>query len=314
MSSCRRSDNYAARKTAVECLRRPPTDVVLSDTCRVPTVVIPAHDEEAVIGRLLSGLVDPSGATDLEILVVCNGCHDATAAVAGGFPNVRVIETPVASKQEALRLGNEAARGFPRVYVDADVELTREDVSALTRALDDPRLLAVAPRRVIPRDGTAWTVRCYYDVWEALPQVRSGIFGRGVIAVSERGYQRIAALPGLMSDDLAISSAFDEQERQVVTSATVVVRPPRTWADLIHRRVRVATGTAQAYTGDHDWRADSRTSRADLVGLVRHEPALALRMPVFLAVAVIARRRAAAAVRRGDYTTWLRDDSSRGGD
>jgi len=33
---------------------------------------------------------------------------------------------------------------------------------------------------------------------------------------------------------------------------------------------------------------------------------------VFLAVAVIARRRARREVRRHQYTTWLRDESSRG--
>jgi hypothetical protein len=45
--------------------------------------------------------------------------------------------------------------------------------------------------------------------------------------------------------------------------------------------------------------------------MVRRRPALAVKMPVFLAVAVLAKRRAARAVRRGDYDTWLRDESSR---
>jgi hypothetical protein len=36
-------------------------------------------------------------------------------------------------------------------------------------------------------------------------------------------------------------------------------------------------------------------------------------MTVFLAAAVVARRKARAAVRAGDYGTWLRDESSRTG-
>jgi len=55
----------------------------------------------------------------------------------------------------------------------------------------------------------------------------------------------------------------------------------------------------------------ARTSRRDVLRIVRAEPRLALRMPVFLAAAVLARLRARAAVRSGDFTTWLRDDSSR---
>jgi hypothetical protein len=38
---------------------------------------------------------------------------------------------------------------------------------------------------------------------------------------------------------------------------------------------------------------------------------LAPRVALFLAVAVLARRRAAREVRRREYTTWLRDESSR---
>jgi len=128
---------------------------------------------------------------------------------------------------------------------------------------------------------------------------------------SAEGYQRIAALPALMSDDLAMSAAFEDTERRVVQEAVVTVHPPRTWADLIRRRTRIATGTAQAYQADHGLRADARTSRADLLAICRRRPALLLRMPVFVAAAVLARRQAARSVHRGDFSTWLRDESSR---
>jgi glycosyltransferase involved in cell wall biosynthesis len=281
----------------------------------VTSVVIPAHDEQQVIGRLLSGLASPAApdhpSDALDIVVVCNGCSDDTAAVAASFAGVKVMVTPIASKQGALRFGNEAAVGFPRVYVDADVEISREGVLALAAALDDPARLAVAPRRVIPRRSTTLPVRWYYDVWEALPNVGSGLFGRGVIAVSRAGYERIGTLPDLMSDDLAASGAFTDAERSVVDSAVVIVHPPRTWNDLVRRRTRVAIGTAQAYAGDTGLRTDSRTTRSDLRRLLRQRPSLAPRLVVFLVASLVARRRAAAAVRQGDYKTWLRDESSR---
>ncbi len=276
----------------------------------VISVIVPAHDERAVVGRLLGALTGGAAPGELEIVVVANGCTDDTAAVAAQVPGVTVIETGEASKAKALRAGDEVASGFPRVYVDADVEITGSDVLALAAALDEPGVLVAAPGRRLPRDGVAAPVRWYYDVWERLPAVREGVFGRGVVAVSREGHQRITALPLVMSDDLAMSAAFAPHERRVVGSAVSLVRPPRTWGDLIRRRARVATGTQQLYGSGEAFATDSRTSRSDLLRLAA-DPRVAVKLPVFVAVAVLARRQAARAVARGDYRTWHRDESSR---
>jgi glycosyltransferase involved in cell wall biosynthesis len=279
----------------------------------VISVVVPASDEAAVIGRLLAALTAaaPPGSPELEIVVVANGCTDDTARIAAAVPGVVVIETPVASKARALRLGDQAACGFPRVYVDADVEITRSDVLALAAALTEPGVHAVAPGRRLLSEASPLLVRWYYDVWEELPGVREGIFGRGVIAVSRKGHERILALPEVMADDLAMSAAFPAGERRVVEHAVSVVRPPRTWSDLVRRRTRVVTGTRQFYSSEHEAVTDSRTSVPDLLRLAALRPGLAVKLPVFLVVTLIARRKAARAAVAGDYGTWLRDESSR---
>ncbi|MFI8965786.1 glycosyltransferase family 2 protein [Streptomyces sp. NPDC053493] len=289
-----------------------------------PSIVIPAHNEERTLGRLLDGLLEASpdsGAErEFDILVVCNGCTDDTAAVAAARgPRVRVVETPVPSKHEALRLGDRHTDGFPRIYVDADVELGAADVRALTAALSGPGgVLAAAPERELPMTGCSWPVRAYYRVWQRLPAVREGLFGRGVIALSGEGHARIAALPPLMADDLAASLAFAPAERAVVPAARVVVRPPRTWADLIRRRVRAATSTAQLEDHQREAAAESpaappsaRTGLGDLRALLRADPTLLPALLVFLTAALAARRGARKAVAAGDYATWLRDESSR---
>ncbi|MEV0451142.1 glycosyltransferase family A protein [Streptomyces sp. NPDC050600] len=303
----------------------------------MPSIVIPAHNEERTLGRLLDALLDGARDEEFDIVVVCNGCTDATARVAAGHgPRVRVVETPVPSKHEALRLGDTHARGFPRIYVDADVVLGAGDVRALTAALAGPgEVLAAAPERELPMTGCSWRVRAYYRVWQRLPAVRDGLFGRGVIAMSGAGHARIAALPPLMADDLAASLAFGPAERSVVRTARVVVRPPRTWRDLIRRRVRAATSTAQledhqARSAREDHRARSapedrqaapeptappsaRTGVADLRALVRADPTLLPAVVVFLSAALAARRGARKAIRARDFDTWLRDESSRQG-
>src|SRR5215469_11669533 len=158
-------------------------------------IVIPAHNEAQVIGRLLGQLVATAEEGEFDILVVANGCNDNTAEVAAAFgPPVRVLSVPVASKREALAAGNRAANGFPRFYVDADVELRAEDVRELGQALQRPGVLAVSPERTLAMTGRRWPIRWYYDVWARLPEVEQGLFGRGVIGVSEAGYARVAAM------------------------------------------------------------------------------------------------------------------------
>ncbi|MDX6432487.1 MAG: hypothetical protein QOE54_4853 [Streptosporangiaceae bacterium] len=288
------------------------------------SIVIPAHNEARVIGRLLDSLLADSSDDEIDIVVVCNGCTDDTAQVAGARgARVRVVETPIPSKHAALRAGDEHARGFPRLYVDADVVIAGADVRALTDPLltaspkDSPAILATAPERELPLAACAWRVRVYYQVWQRLPAVRDGLFGRGVIAVSEAGHARIAALPPLMADDLAASLAFAPDERLVVGTAAVVIQPPRTWSDLIRRRIRAAVSTAQleghqrpeAEAGPAV--ASARTSKADLRAMLRKQPRLFAGVVVFVAAAVIARRGARKAIRAQDFGTWLRDESSR---
>ncbi len=99
------------------------------------TVIIPAHNEESEIARCLSALRPAERPAELQVVVICNGCSDATAAVANSFENVSVIETGASSKTAALNLGDRAARSYPRVYLDADIELPREIVDELAAQL-----------------------------------------------------------------------------------------------------------------------------------------------------------------------------------
>jgi cellulose synthase/poly-beta-1,6-N-acetylglucosamine synthase-like glycosyltransferase len=278
----------------------------------IASVIIPAHNEANTIGRSLTtlrrGMVDD----DLDVVVVCNGCTDSTAAVArAADPLARVIEIDRSSKTEAMRVGAQLSTYFPRVHLDADVELSGTSLRALVEPLSEPGALATAPERHPPQAGGSVLVRWYYDVWEQLPNVRAGLFGRGVVALAERAQGRVAQHPDLLNDDLVMSDAFTGQERRVVPEAIAVIRPPRNVRDLVRRRIRVATGNVQASRAGVR-RASSRTALETLARMVLRRPALVPRLAVFVAVNAVARLAARRAVRAGDFTTWQRDESSRG--
>jgi hypothetical protein len=279
----------------------------------VTTVIIPAHNEGPVIGRLLQQLL-PGASAEMKVIVVANGCTDDTAEVAASFgPRVQVLSIPIASKHAALAAGNQAATKPPYVYVDADVELRAQDVQALVVALHQPGILAAAPERLLGQIGTPWSVRWYYDVWRRLPEVRRGLFGRGVLAVNQQGRDRVADLPPLLGDDLAASLSFAPHESCIVPDARAIVHVPRTLPDLLRRRVRMAVGGVQMERLTQVPGRAARTRVSDLLTIARSEPDIAPRVALFLFVALVAQLRASRTVARGDFTTWLRDESSRSG-
>lgn len=278
---------------------------------RSPTeasVVVPAHNESAGLRGNLAALLEGVPTGTFDVVVVCNGCTDDTATVARSVPGVRVLETTAASKTLAVELGNAATSVFPRIHLDADVRLPGPDALSLVRAVGERGVHAAGPSREVPLEASSWPVRAYYRVWENLPNVRSGLFGRGAFCLSEEGQVRVNAQARLMNDDLVVSEAFAPEERRIVTDASVVVQPPRTVADLIRRRARVATGNHQA---DQREVRHASTSLSDLFKLGLRQPSIGLRVPVFLTITVIGRWLSRRAVRAGDYTTWLRDESSR---
>jgi cellulose synthase/poly-beta-1,6-N-acetylglucosamine synthase-like glycosyltransferase len=88
------------------------------------TVVIPAHNEEALIGRCIRSLLT-TGAPDTEILVVAHNCTDATAAEAeaAGARVLQLNDPAQAGKGCALRFGFAAALAGPSqavLVIDAD--------------------------------------------------------------------------------------------------------------------------------------------------------------------------------------------------
>ena len=190
----------------------------------VISVVIPAHNESAVIGRLLTALLADADPDEFEVIVVPNGCTDDTEAVAKSFGDaVTVVSTPLPSKHAALRLGDaQATPGLARMT------WTPTWCSAPTVPLArgrpaQPGVLAAAPERDIPLADRPLIVRWYYDVWLRLPVVRDGLFGRGVIAVSPQAQERIAALPNVTA------TIWPRRSPSPRTSAAWS-RRPRSWS------------------------------------------------------------------------------------
>ncbi|MCF6469356.1 glycosyltransferase [Nonomuraea sp. MG754425] len=210
----------------------------------VVSVVIPAHNEEAVVSAGLDLLLDGVAPGEFDVVVVANGCTDGTARAAAR-PGVRVLETPVPGKAGALRLGDAACRVFPRVYLDADVRLDAGSVRALAAAAGRPGVLACAPEPEWDLRGTGPVVRRVHRVHDRLIAPARALAGVGVYVLNERGHERAFPLPEVISDDGWVDGCFTGDERVVVRAARSVVCPPRTVRAHLRRRVRVRQGNRQ---------------------------------------------------------------------
>ena len=280
------------------------------------SVVIPAHNEEALISGTLRSLLSGLDEKD-EVIVVCNGCVDATAdrVRAVDDPRVVLIETDRASKSHALNLGDEQARRFPRFYVDADVSVTGAALRRVGEVLSarEPEVLVAAPRIEVDLGGRPWPVKAFYRIWMALPYTREGLVGSGVYGLSADGRARFAAFPDITADDAFVRLSFSVGERRVVQDASFMIQAPRTLRDVIAIKTRSHFGNLELRERYPDlWANEEGGASGGLLRCVA-KPARWPSLVVYLYVKVISRRRARARLRKKDFVTWERDESTRRG-
>ena len=88
------------------------------------SVVIPAYNEERVIGKLLKSLKD-TGYKDYEVIVVDDGSTDNTSKIARRL-GARVIRGPHRGVGIARNIGWKVAKGDIIVFLDADMEVKKD--------------------------------------------------------------------------------------------------------------------------------------------------------------------------------------------
>ncbi|WP_454630048.1 glycosyltransferase [Bradyrhizobium cenepequi] len=275
------------------------------------SIVVPAHNESAVIARTLKPWVDGPGSEDISVVVVCNGCSDETASTARRFgPTVRVIESEIASKTHALNLGDQNSHFFPRIYIDADILITLDSIRALARRLEQGDVLAVAPTPETDLTGCSWMVRQYFSVRSRLPSAGQGIGGSGVYALSEAGRRRFAQFPDVVADDTYVRIQFKPEERETLTSVKSTVFPARTIWQLIAVRTRACAGTREVARRFPQLCSNmGQTNNRTLIRLLK-EPHLWPGLAIYCYVNIIARCRAVVRSRIR-AAVWQRDDTSR---
>lgn len=190
------------------------------------SILIPANNEEAYIrdclGSLLASDALPDGAP-VEVIVMANGCTDATVARAEAMaPDfaakgwaLQVLDLAQGSKIGALNAGDAAAAYDKRLYLDADIRVDPGLVAELARVLDTDAPLYASGQIRVPRARSFLSDR-YARFWQRLPFIAKGVPGCGVFAVNAPARARWEDFPQVISDDSFVRFHFAAHEMHAV--------------------------------------------------------------------------------------------------
>jgi cellulose synthase/poly-beta-1,6-N-acetylglucosamine synthase-like glycosyltransferase len=202
------------------------------DDAASPTVsvVIPAHNEGAVISRKLENILALDYPRDrLAVVVASDGSTDETAArvLAAGADRVRLLDLPRRGKGPTLNDAVVASLGEILVFTDADVVTPPDAMRHLVAPFADPRVGAVAAEK---RDRDHGGTSAARASWRARRTVRR-MLSRGGSVSGAQGHlyalrrELYRPLPPDVVDDFAIPAQALLAGRRLVYAPGAVVSP-----------------------------------------------------------------------------------------
>jgi glycosyltransferase involved in cell wall biosynthesis len=272
------------------------------------SVVIPAHNESAVIRRCLTALLNGFAPGEIDVVVACNGCTDDTAdIVRSTWPAVRLIEIEQASKPAALWAADEALSTFPRIYLDADVTFTSGSAKVLIESLRSGAI-AARPRSFYDTSRSDALVRSYYRTLARVQLHRNSLWGGGVYGLSQTGRSRFSTFPDLIADDLFADHWFKRSEIKVVdVNPPAIVTVERGIRDLLRAARRRRKGNAAVCSLPDGPQSTASSTIRNLLAAAVSGPVSALDVLFYFVFAIILRISVIVSPPSG----WSRDESSR---
>jgi glycosyltransferase involved in cell wall biosynthesis len=276
------------------------------------SVVIPAHNEEALIGRLLHSILDGPRRDEIDVIVAANACSDATAVIAAAVPGVNVVELQEPSKAAAFDAADRVSHVFPRVYVDADVVVSQDSLIALADTLRTEEARLGCLELVVDTTRSSWLVQQYYRIWNRSAYRTRGHAGSGLFALSEAGRHRFQTFPRVFGDDRFVQRLFDQSERVNLAGRSFQVEAPRTVGSLIRRGARIVVGNREVVALFGGREAGPRVHQhVDLLKSLRKQPSLWPAFAIYYGVSKIIEIRAARMIKNGGEVVWYRDATTR---
>lgn len=232
------------------------------------SLIIPARNEEANIGALLSALQQQSYPADLtEIIVVDDHSTDRTAEIVESFPGVNLIrlqEEGINSyKKKAIEKGIAAATGDLIVTTDADCIPGKDWLKMIAAFKEEKNAVFIAAPVIFIHD------RSVLQVFQALDfMILQGITAAAVksstlnmcnganMAYTKKAFREVNGFAGIdrlaSGDDMLlmhkISSCYPGQTHYLFAKEAIMTTTPmQSWKAFFNQRIRWAS-KARSYS------------------------------------------------------------------
>ena len=189
------------------------------------SILIPAHNEADYLPACLNALLASEDSTsDIEVIVIANGCTDNTVQIAQGFDastrargwRLEGLDLVEGNKLTAWNAGESAANGDVLIYLDADVQVSSPLIGQIVGVLrtSDAAYASGVPK--VTTTGQDSLIDLYTRFWTTTPFMVQGVPGFGIFAMNRAGRARWGAWPDIISDDTFARLHFSPDERCAV--------------------------------------------------------------------------------------------------
>lgn len=226
------------------------------------SVVMVAHNEAERISAKLQNLLECDYQGELEVIIVCDGCEDATAEVSrsAGGKRVRVIESDRCGKAEGLNQGVAVARGAIVVFADVRQVFEPDAIRQLVIPFADPSIVGVSGSLEIKAaaDGAGkgidvyWKLEKFIRLAEARMDSCIGCTG-AIYALRADSYQALP--PDTLLDDVVIPMQAMLAGGRILFEPTARAYDPQalTVSSERRRKTRTLAGNFQMLFRYLDW-------------------------------------------------------------
>jgi glycosyltransferase involved in cell wall biosynthesis len=183
--------------------------------------IVPAHDEETLIGATLRAIrrAGDAAGRSYEVIVVDDASTDGTAAIAAA-EGARVVPIAVRQIAKVRNAGAVASAGELLIFVDADTTVTPAVVQATCRAIDGGAIGGGSATRL--DDASPWyaKVLMWLLAWAARPvRIANGCY----FFCTKQAFERAGTFDERLfaGEEIALSRALKKQGRFVLLRETV---------------------------------------------------------------------------------------------